>query len=498
MKKFSKACFILLLPILFACGSEDEKGFKFEVKLSDNMAPVIGEGRLFIILNEDTTINPIQGRGWFNPPPTFVIDIKDWASGDLKIINRGAPHYPIALDSLPAGKYAIQAVLDINKTERDFANGSGNYYSTTVVSMIDPSEGLVSIELSEIMEEREFEETEFLKEVRVESKLLSDFYGFPITIKAGIALPGSYFEYPERKYPVLYIIPGFGGRHYNISRYKKRMDMEGATEKIFVVLDPDSHLGHHVFADSENNGPRGQSLIDELIPAIESEYRAIGTPESRLLTGHSSGGWTSFWLQVTYPEFFGGVWSTAPDPVDFRNFQNINIYADANMFYDNEGNRRPLGRRDGKPVLFYDTFSEMEEIWGHGGQLQSFEAVFSEKGPDGKPMQLWDRESGTIDHEVAEQWKKYDMSLILNTHWEIISRSLEGKLHLYMGDDDTFYLEGAAKLIKDELETLGSDAVVELFPGKDHGSLMDEAMINRIADEMDSQLEKNGILTEMQ
>jgi hypothetical protein len=168
------------------------------------------------------------------------------------------------------------------------------------------------------------------------------------------------------------------------------------------------------------------------------------------------------------------------------------------MFYDNDGNRRPLGRRDGKPVLFYDTFSEMEEIWGHGGQLQSFEAVFSEKGPDGKPMQLWDRETGVIDHDVAAQWEKYDISLILTTHWEIISRSLEGKLHVYMGGDDTFYLEGATKLVKSELDTLGSDAVVELFPGKDHGSLMDEAMIQRIGEEMDTQLEKNKVVVEME
>ena len=155
---------------------------------------------------------------------------------------------------------------------------------------------------------------------------------------------------------------------------------------IHVVLDPNCHHGHHVFADSANNGPYGKALIEELIPAIEKRFRAIPRPAARLLTGHSSGGWSSLWLQVTYPDFFGGVWSTAPDPVDFRDFQRIDLYrAGENMFADARGVPRPIARRGTEPVLFYKPFSDMEVVMGHGGQLASFEAVFSERGDDGYP-----------------------------------------------------------------------------------------------------------------
>ena len=153
-----------------------------------------------------------------------------------------------------------------------------------------------------------------------------------------------------------------------------------------VVLDPACRLGHHVFADSANNGPCGQALVEELIPHIEKTYRALGTPKGRFVTGHSSGGWSSLWLQVTYPDFFGGVWSTAPDSVDFRDFQLVDVYEPkVNIFTDAKGQPRPLARKAGKVVLHTRQFSDMEVVFGRGGQLFSFEAVFGPRGPDGKP-----------------------------------------------------------------------------------------------------------------
>jgi pimeloyl-ACP methyl ester carboxylesterase len=234
-------------------------------------------------------------------------------------------------------------------------------------------------------------------------------------------------------------------------------------------------------------------LVKELVPAIEAKFRAIGTPAARFVTGHSSGGWSSLWLQATYPDFFGGVWSTAPDPVDFRDFQRINIYKPgANMFFDEEGKRRPIARSGGKPVLFYKPFSDMEDVIGHGGQLSSFEAVLSPRSPNGQPCKLWDRRTGKIDPEIAKAWEKYDIRLVLERNWNTLGPKLAGKLHVYMGGEDTFYLEGATRLLKESLTNLGSDAKVEIFPGKDHGSLMDLALRQRIAREMAEQFRKNS------
>src|SRR5262249_7034954 len=163
-----------------------------------------------------------------------------------------------------------------------------------------------------------------------------------------------------------------------------------------------------------------------------------------------------------------------------------------NMFTDAEGKPRPIARRSGKPVLWFRGFSDMEVVMGHGGQLRSFEAVFSERGADGQPKRLWDRKTGAIDPEVAKSWEKYDIRLVLERNWKTLGPKLAGKLHVYMGDMDNFYLDGAARLLGESLKKLGSDAKVELFAGKDHGSLMDRQLRERIAREMAAQLKGAG------
>src|SRR5205085_1134363 len=172
-----------------------------------------------------------------------------------------------------------------------------------------------------------------------------------------------------KRYPVVYEIPGFGGNHFGALGKVSATDVAGV-EMLCVVLDPDCRWGHHVFADSDNNGPVGRALCEELIPQIETTYRGLGTPAARFVTGHSSGGWSSLWLQVAYPEFFGGVWSTSPDPVDFRDFQRIDIYAPgANFFTEPDGRPRPLSHGEGGRALYFRPFCEMEAVMGHGGQL---------------------------------------------------------------------------------------------------------------------------------
>jgi hypothetical protein len=197
------------------------------------------------------------------------------------------------------------------------------------------------------------------------------------------------------------------------------------------------------------------------------------------------------WLQITYPDFFGGVWSTAPDPVDFRDFQMVDIYEpNTNIFTDAKGEKRPLARNKDKVTLYYKPFSDMETVMGRGGQLQSFEAVFSPRGADGQPRPLWDRGTGRIDPAVAEAWQKYDIRMIMEKNWPTLGPKLAGKVHVYMGDEDTFYLDGATKLLQTSLKKLGSDAMVEIFPGRDHNSLMTAELRKRIAGEMAEQFRK--------
>ena len=259
----------------------------------------------------------------------------------------------------------------------------------------------------------------------------------------------------------------------------------GNDEFVIVYLDAESMTGHHVFADSSNNGPHGKALVTEFIPWLESNYPLRSDSGGRLLTGHSSGGWSSLWLQVNYPQTFGGTWSTAPDPVDFRAFQEVDVYAvDGNAYRETRWFHPHLPRGTGASHRFHSgTSVEWRRRLGDGGQIRSFEWVFSPTDGKGRPKPLFDRVSGEIDPEVAQAWKKYDISLILLERWKELAPSLAGKIHVYMGNDDTFYLDKAARLMKTRCQENDIDVEVVMLPG-DHSSILFGTLSRQILKDM--------------
>jgi hypothetical protein len=460
---------------------------RFQVTFAESVSKEPFTGRVFVFLSQSSLREPRFGPNWFKPEPFFARDVERWQAGSVLIFDREALGCPVKMDQLEKGGYSAQAVMDFDRGIREIGNGPGNAYSKVVTFDHDPAAGgSIALCVDQAIRERRFPESDRIKLVDIESKLLTAFHGKPTRLHAGVILPTSYGEKPEKRYPVIYDIPGFGGSHFSAVSVSSRKPTEVAgVEMLYVVLDPNCRTGHHVFADSANNGPCGRALTEELIPHIEKNFRAIGQPSARFVTGHSSGGWSSLWLQVAYPEFFGGVWSLSPDPVDFRDFQRINIYKPGlSCFTDESGALRPLGRRGDQPFLFFKPLSELEMVMGRGGQLGSFEAVFSPKGADVRPQQLWDRKTGAIDPQVAKSWEAYDINLVLKRNWAVLGPKLKGKLHIYTGEKDTFYLEGAVRLLKGTLTELGSDAVIEILPGHDHGSLLNRALYDRIAKEM--------------
>ena len=392
----------LVLVFVLTCHApaSEPKPLSFSLTFDKAACDVPFTGRVFVMFRANSASPPV-GVNWFRPEPGLAKDVKAWKPGEALTIDASDISYPAPLADLKPGKYYVSAVMDRDLGGIDFSASPGNVYSKAVQMELDPkATGTVELKLDQVFKEREFKETENVKLVDIESKMLTKFHGKPTRMRAGVILPTSFTKEPERKYPVVYEVTGFGGNHFAAlgAARRKPWDVAG-TEMIWVVLDANCRLGHHVFADSANNGPVGTALVEELIPHLEKQYRGSGV---RFTTGHSSGGWSSLWLQVAYPDTFAGCWSTAPDPVDLRDFQKINVYEKGtNMFTDAEGTRRPLARVGAKPTLFYKPFSDMEEYMGRGGQLGSFEAVFSPKGNDGKPRQLWDRKTGEISSEVA-------------------------------------------------------------------------------------------------
>ena len=490
------ACRLAALLVLLSSAAADvHAGSTFHVRFTPQVHEEPFTGRVYIFFSRNRS-QPRVGVGWFNPELFVSQDVQDWKPGELLTFSGEGPDrllaYPQPLSQMKLAGYRAQAVVRFNPLEGRIGTGAGNGYSQVVTARDNPGRAEAAkahpplFVIDKLVELRKFTETRWKKLLKVRSKLLSDFHGRDVFLQAAVRLPESYYDKPDRRYPVIFRIPGFGGTHVGGPGGPLVMaGNERGVEFLGVVLDPSCPLGHHVFADSANNGPVGAALVGELIPAFDRAFRSIAQPTARFLTGHSSGGWSSLWLQVTYADHFGGVWSTAPDPVDFRDFQRINLYRPGeNMYVDADGRERPLARMRGRVAIWYRSFARMESTLGHGGQLHSFEAVFSPRGEDGTPLPLWDRETGTINTQVAKTWEKYDIRLVLERNWKTLGPKLRGKLHVFMGEADTFYLEGATILLAEALKELASDAVVEIHPGKDHGSLMTRRLLDRIRAEM--------------
>jgi hypothetical protein len=447
-------------------------------------------GRVYLFFSKDARKEPRLGPDWFRPEPFVALDVIDWKPGSELTIHSSKTErllgFPKPLAELELDGHRVQAVARFNPWERVVGNGAGNGFSE--VRPVAEAADAKPLVIDHVVVPRKFEDSPWSKLLEVRSELLSRFHGRDITQRGCVTLPTSYEKSPERRYPVIFTIPGFGGTHFD-GRRTTAIDEsnERGVEFIRVMLDPSCPLGHHVFADSANNGPVGTALVTEFLPELDRRFRTVAQPTARFLTGHSSGGWSSLWVQVTHPGVFGGTWSTAPDPVDFRDFQRINLYQAGDSMYFNdaaENELRPLARRGDQVVLWYRDFDRMEEVLGPGGQLHSFEAVFSVKGDDGRPVRLWDRRSGKTNQAVAKTWEQYDIRLVLERNWSALAPKLRGKLHVIMGDRDTFYLEGATNLLKESLEKLGSDAVVEMVSGKDHFTLYTPELLRRIRAEM--------------
>jgi hypothetical protein len=484
------ACVLCLAAALPASAQ-----IRFEITRADSVHPAPFTGRVYVMLGPTGSRAPKNGPNWFNPQPMFAVDVTDWAAETATTVADGPGlfAFPAPLGKLMPGKYAAQALMRINMDTHRLGNGPGNAFSEAVEIEVGPESDVVKMKITTVQPEDTFPDNPRVKLETLESPSLTAFHGRPIRHRAAVILPEGWDG--KTKLPSLYIIPGFGGDHRMALRILGRGGaMSFGSDIVRIVLDPDCVTGHHVFADSATNGPRGQAFVDEFIPHLDKKYNLMADAGARFVNGHSSGGWSSLWLQVTYPKTFGGVWSTSPDPIDFRDFQRIDIYARGeNMFRDREGARRPIARVGDRPVVFYDTFSQMEEVMGPGGQLYSFEAVFSPLTPEKAPAQLWNRKTGEIDLRTADAWKKYDIGLILRENWAKLGPELAGKLHIVMGDKDTFYLEGATRLVQSALKEMGSDADVQIVAGRDHSDILDRALAARIDRQIRETLIRNGI-----
>ena len=446
--------------------------------------------------------NPFAGT----PTAVAARDVRSLTKGQVATVDADTDAVPGAWSALPPGRYHVQAVLDVNGDYNYGGRGAGDVVSK-VVEVTLPG-AIPAIALSSVVPARDpyaahnAGQQELaalfprLQPIDFVSPKLSAFWGRPVHMLGWVALPPDYDARSGKTWPTVYQTHGFGGdvhsARWSAASYLKLMMDKRIPPMIWVTLDENSPTGTHEFADSVNNGPWGAALTAELMPWLEQHYRMDARPSGRFLTGHSSGGWATLWLQTRYPKIFGGTWSTSPDPSDFHDFTGADLYrAGANVYVDANGRPIPLVRMDGKDVANLEEFAKLEAVLGPvGGQMASFDWVFSPKGPDGRPMQMFDRRTGAVNPEVAAYWRdNYDVAYRLERNWPQLRQDLDGKIHVIVGTADTFHLDGAAHRLHDVLQRIGAQPDVRFLPGKTHMNLYEangdpDALTKQIAKEM--------------
>jgi hypothetical protein len=530
---------ILAFAPLGICRAQTS-GLKFAITFpaSTHAAPVTG--RAFLILSRDSSPEPrFEIHPFDRGLPIFGRDVDVLAPGQSVIIDATVPGYPLnSLADLPPGDYYAQAVLNVY-TEfhradghviwahmdqwegQQFTTSPGNLYSVPQKIHVGArADEPISLVLSRIIPTGPLPaDTKSIKQIKIQSKLLTAFWGRPIYLGATVLLPAGYDTHSDVHYPVIYEQTHFelgpplrfseSGKtqspavrdamaKYNLDTpfdFTRAWSGPGFPRMIAVIFQhPTPYFDDSYAVNSANNGPYGDAILTELIPYLEQHFRIIAKPYARVLTGGSTGGWESIALQIYHPEFFGGTWTLYPDPVDFRHYGSVDIYADTNAFVvtkDQPGfflepatewhhpERYLMRAADGQPMISMREYSRWEDVLGRHGrstdQLEAWESVYGPVGEDGYPKPLFDKRTGHIDHDVAAYMRDhgFDLRYYLAQHWPTIGPQLVGKIHVDVGDMDNFYLNLAVYDLEAFLDSASSPqahAVVRYGrPEKGHG-----------------------------
>ncbi len=418
--------------------------------------------------------------------PLFGRNIESLEPGETAIIDATVFGHPLqSLKDLPPGEYLVQAFVNVytrfpradghtvwlhmDQWEgQNWKRSPGNLYSEPVKMMLDPaSSGTVKLVADKVIPPVQVPpDTDSVKRFKIKSEILSAWWGQPIVLGATVLLPKDYDKHPDVRYPVNYIqghfslgVPGGFGRGQDFDQYWLADD---TPRMIYATLQhPSPYYDDSYGVNSANNGPYGDAIMQELVPELEKRFRIIREPWARQLSGGSTGGWIALAHQVFYPDFYGGTWPSCPDSVDFRAHQIVNIYDDDNAYWLDRGwmkVERPSQRRpDGTIVSMMKDENWYELVVGDrsrsGGQWDIWEATYGPVGPDGYPARLWDKRTGTINKDVTAYWKeRYDLRHILQRDWATLGPKLANKIHIYTGEDDSYYLDDAAHLMNEFLE----------------------------------------------
>jgi S-formylglutathione hydrolase FrmB len=487
----------------FPASSPNPAPLNFAVAIPASLSAPAKDGRLFLILARTNNPEPrlTLGRTGLDAPEALARDLNAFAPGATAVLDRTAFAFPLTnLAALPPGDYYAQALFD-SDTDLRSPHAPGNLYSLPQKLHFDPAQGGTwKLELTQqIPPDQLPADTEQVKFLKIQSQRLSEFHGRRIFLRAAVVLPRDYGREPSRRYPLWVRIGGLNSRCAGVlgqmgekSEFRATWMADDAPRLILLQLDGAGPNGDPYYVNSANNGPYGDALVEELIPHVEAAFRTVGQPRARFLSGVSTGGWVCLALQVFYPDFFNGAWASCPDPVDFRALELVNIYRDDNTYVNKFSNERPSARDpNGDVKLLARREVGVENLLGRGNsytrsgeQWGEWTAAFSPRGADGQPVPLWDPQTGKINHAVAEQWKKYDLRLVLEANWKTLGPKLRGKLRIAAGEADTYFLNHAVHLLDESLAQADPPFVGKIVYGLGQGHGWMDLSLRQMLDEM--------------
>ena len=520
INRFESAAVILLLfcgCIIPALANDVPSQLKFEISFPSSLRSKSITGRVYLILSRRSKPEPRFQVRRATGVPFFGKNIERLDPDTPAVIDDGIFGFPLqSIKEIPPGDYYIQGFINVY-TEFKRSDGHilwlhndqwegqrwnvspGNIYSDVQkVTILTEKNQSFKISCEHVIPPVTVpEDTKWVKRIKFQSQILTEFWGEPMYLGATVLLPKGYDENPDVFYPVNYIQGHFSlrapygfnpvssdesaARRSRGQEFSKFWVSEDCPRMIAVTFQhPCPYYDDSYAVNSPNVGPYGDAVMQELIPYVEEQFRIIQKPYARVLSGGSTGGWIVLALQVFYPDFFGGTFSLCPDPVDFRSLQLINLYEDKNAYYsDYDWMRveRPNNRRtDGRIIEMIKDENLFELAVGDktraGGQWDIYEAAYGPIGEDGYPKPIWDKMTGEIDRSVAQYWKEhFDLRYILEENWAQIGSKLTGKLYIYVGDMDTYYLNNAVRRLEDFLEKTKDpyyDGVVEYGDGQPH------------------------------
>jgi hypothetical protein len=487
----------------------------FNVKINNNLHTENFDGRLLLLFSNNNAAEPrFQISDALSTQIVLGKNVDQWAIGATQSIAEDAYGFPKErLSQIPAGDYYVQVLLHkyetfhlkngkVVKLPMDRGEGQhwnlapGNIYSKPIKIHFDPKNTeVVQLTIDQIIPPIiEPTDSKYIKHIKIQSKLLTEFWGRPMYLGAHILLPEGFDTHQNVKYPLaIYhghfpsdisgfsttppnpnLIPDTSAR-FNITGYNKIQEEEayqfykqwtGPNFPRVLAIEIQHATPYYddsYAVNSANMGPYGDAITYELIPEIEKQFRGIGQGWARFTYGGSTGGWEALAVQVFYPNEYNGAYAACPDPIDFNHYTTINIYKDENAYYA-KSDFKDLARPSHRNYLGHinSTIKETNQrelaLGTHsrsGDQYDVWEAVFSPMGEDGYPKRIFDKHSGTIDKSVAAYWKEnYDLAHIIKRDWPKIGEQLKGKIHLYVGDMDNYYLNNAVYTAEDMLKQL--------------------------------------------